>query len=96
MRSPAIALHVSPPIPDTARVKTAPQTDALSLKLTAADGAAALNERRVARGIDGRERYIYCVQGVNPREGPTASATLEEAAHDVSDLEGRYISERND
>jgi hypothetical protein len=48
----AIALHVAPPIPDTARVKTASQTDTLSLKLTTADGAAALNERRVARGID--------------------------------------------
>lgn len=48
----AVALHVAPPIPDTARVKTAPQTDALSLKLTTAGGAAALNERRVARGID--------------------------------------------
>jgi hypothetical protein len=47
-----IALHVTPPIPDTARVKTAPQTDTLSLKLMTADGAAALNERRVARGID--------------------------------------------
>ena len=43
---------MTPPIPDTTRVKTAPQTDTLSLKLTTADGAAALNERRVARGID--------------------------------------------
>ena len=43
---------MTPPIPDTARVKTASQTDTLSLKLTTADGAAALNERRVARGID--------------------------------------------
>ena len=51
-RAGAIALHVAPPIPDTARVKTAPQTDAIALKLTTADGAAALNERRVARGID--------------------------------------------
>jgi hypothetical protein len=48
----AIALNVAPPIPDTARVKTAPQTDTLALKVTTADGAAALNERRVARGID--------------------------------------------
>jgi hypothetical protein len=51
-RTGAIALHVTPPIPDTARVNTAPQTDTLSLKLTTTDGAAALNERRVARGID--------------------------------------------
>jgi hypothetical protein len=53
-RAPAgsIALHVAPPIPETARVKTASQTDALSLKLTTVDGTSALNERRVARGID--------------------------------------------
>jgi hypothetical protein len=48
----AIALHATPPIPDTTRVRTAPQTDTLSLKLTTADGTSALNERRVARGID--------------------------------------------
>jgi hypothetical protein len=47
-----IALHVTPPIPDTTRVKTASQTDTLALKLTTADGTTALNEPRVARGID--------------------------------------------
>jgi hypothetical protein len=51
---------------------------------------------RVASGSDGRERYIYCIQGGNREDAPTAAVTLEEAMRDVSDLESRYISERID
>jgi hypothetical protein len=46
-----LTLKVSAPVPETMRVQTAGQTDALPLKLQTAAGLA-LNERRVARGID--------------------------------------------
>jgi hypothetical protein len=47
-----LAMAVSTPAPGTTRVQTAAQSDTLPLKLQTAEGGVALNERRVARGID--------------------------------------------